>query len=120
MPDPKRAQSPKEQAGRLERFLLLELLDQSAHDHSLLQRMATKMTVLDDKLTQLESDVTAETTVEQSAVTLLTGISQQLKDIIAAGGDPAAQLARVAAVSAALEASTADLAAAVTANTPAA
>jgi len=104
-------------SGTVDRFLLLEIMYQQALTIRSLRRLEIKMAALDDKLTQLEADVAAETTVEKSAVTLLNGIAQQLKDIIAAGGDPAAQLARVAAVSAALEASTADLSAAVQANT---
>ncbi len=64
-------------------------------------------------LDQLTADVTNNTTVEQSAITLLNGLSQQLKD---AGTDPA----KLAALQTSLETSTAALAAAITANTPAA
>ena len=69
-------------------------------------------------LTQLTADVTNDTTVEKSAVTLLQGLKSRLDAAIAAdqAGDPQ----QLAALSTQLEASTADLAAAITANTPAA
>jgi hypothetical protein len=62
-------------------------------------------------LTALTAEVAAVTTVEQSAITLLEGLSAQLA---AAGTDPA----KLAALQASLESSRAALAAAVTANTP--
>lgn len=82
------------------------------------------------KLAAIQTAVTAETTVEQSAVTLLQGLAatiaslkQQLADAIAAGANPA----DIQAVSDGLDtlstnvtANTATLAAAVTANTPSA
>ncbi len=64
-------------------------------------------------LTKLESDVAAEVTASQSAITLLTGLKAALD---AAGTDPT----KLAALSSSLEANTAALAAAITANTPAA
>jgi uncharacterized protein YoxC len=66
-------------------------------------------------LKDIQDDVTAEKTVIDSAVALLAGLSQQLKDAIAAN-DPAALQAIVDG----LDANKAELAAAVTANTPAA
>jgi len=65
---------------------------------------------LDDVL----ADVTAQTTVVQSVLTLIEGLKQQLADALASG-DPA----KVQAVLDGLEANTASLSAAVTANTPA-
>jgi hypothetical protein len=59
----------------------------------------------------VQADVTAQTTVIGSAVTLLQGLSAQLA---AAGTDPAA----LDAIKASLDANTAALAAAVVANTP--
>lgn len=64
-------------------------------------------------LTQLQADVATETTVEQSAITLIGGLAQQIKD---AGTDPVA----LKAVTDQMEANQAALAAAVAANTPAA
>lgn len=64
-----------------------------------------------DQLAKLQADVTAETTVNQSAITLLQGLKAQLD---AAGTDPTA----LAALSASLEANTQALSDAVTANTP--
>ncbi|MBS1803542.1 MAG: hypothetical protein JST28_09245 [Acidobacteria bacterium] len=65
-------------------------------------------------LAQLETSVANETTVEQSAIALLNGLSQQLKDALASG-DPA----RIQAIIDHVDANSAALAAAVTANTPA-
>ena len=69
------------------------------------------MTVMDD----LKASVQRNTDAEAAVVTLLTGISQQLKDALAAN-DPAA----IQAVITQLDANTAAAAAAVVANTPAA
>jgi hypothetical protein len=66
-------------------------------------------------LDALEAEVAKVTAVEQSAVVLLTGLSQQLKDAVAANDS-----ARLQAVIDALDAKTAALAAAVAANTLAA
>lgn len=64
-------------------------------------------------LTELTAEVTNNTTVEQSAITLLQGLKAQLD---AAGTDPVA----LKALSDQLAANDTALAAAVTANTPAA
>lgn len=63
-------------------------------------------------LNTLQADVTAEQTVEQSAITLLNGLKAQLD---AAGTDPQ----KLADLSSQIEANTAALAAAVKANTAA-
>lgn len=66
----------------------------------------------------LKAAVARETAVEQSVITLLAGISQQLKDLKASQGDkidPAA----LDEIIAGLDANTAKLGEAVTANTPA-
>ena len=68
-------------------------------------------------LEKLTEDVAAEKTVNQSAITLLTGLKTQL-DAALALGDPNQIVAAVGAISTNLEGNTADLAAAVTANTP--
>jgi beta-phosphoglucomutase-like phosphatase (HAD superfamily) len=66
-------------------------------------------------LTDLQAAVAAENTVIASAITLLNGLKAQL-DAAIASGDPAA----LTALSADIAGQTAALAAAVTANTPAA
>ena len=71
----------------------------------------TMMSIMDD----LKASVQRNTDAEAAVVTLLTGISQQLKDALAAN-DPAA----IQAVITQLDANTASAAAAVVANTPAA
>lgn len=70
-------------------------------------------TNLSTDLTTLQNDVAAEETVEASVVTLLQNLTQAVKD---AGTDPVA----LKAVTDKIEADTVVLAAAVTANTPAA
>lgn len=69
------------------------------------------MAILDD----LEAKVAAETTVEASAIKLLTELSAELKAAVASN-DPT----RIQAVITTLDANNAALAAAITANTPAA
>jgi glutamate-1-semialdehyde aminotransferase len=64
-------------------------------------------------LAALTAQVTQNTTVEQSAITLIQGLAAQL---VANANDPAA----IAALAASLNTSATSLAAAVTANTPAA
>jgi len=64
-------------------------------------------------LTALTAQVTQNTTVEQSAITLIQGLAAQL---VSNANDPAA----IAALAAQLNTSATALAAAVTANTPAA
>lgn len=59
----------------------------------------------------IQADVTAENTVIDSAVTLLQGLSDQLR---AAGTDPA----KLDALATSIEGKTAQLAAAIVANTP--
>jgi len=86
----------------------------------LLKEILIHMTAIDDALTQLKADVAALTTVEQSAVALLNGLTAQIQQLINAGGDPAKTLADIQQVVSGVEADTAELAAAVTANTPAA
>ena len=66
-------------------------------------------------IADLTADVQAETTVNQSAITLLNGLASQLAAAIASG-DPAA----LGALHDSIVANTAALSAAVTANTPAA
>jgi len=82
-----------------------------------LERLEKKlMASLDDII----SDVEEETTLEDSILTLLAGIQQQLKDALAGVTLPPAAQAKVDQAFQALEANKAKLTAAVTANTPAA
>lgn len=88
-----------------------------------LQEILTKMAALDAAITKLQADVAAEKTVEDSAVTLLQGLSAQLAAALAAAanaGATPAQLQALTDLSTTLEANTTTLSAAVTANTPAA
>ena len=90
-------------------------------------QLAARLDAVDSKLDQilanqkeeimdlaaLTAQVTQNTTVEQSAITLIQGLAAQL---VANANDPAA----IAALAASLNTSATSLAAAVTANTPAA
>ena len=71
----------------------------------------TIMAAIDD----LKAEVARNTTVEQSALTLITGLSSQLAAAIASG-----DMGQVQAVADTLKANDDQLAAAVAANTPAA
>jgi len=82
---------------------------------SLLKTILEKEKATMATLADIKAKVDAEKTVEDSIVTLLTSVSQQLKDAIASN-DPAA----MQAIADELDANTAALSAAVTANTPAA
>ena len=73
---------------------------------------------MSQQLDQLTADVAAEKTVTASAVTLLTELKVKLDAAIASSGQDDG--AALAALSADLQKSQADLAAAVSANTPAA
>ena len=80
------------------------------------------MAQLDDQLTQLQADVTAENTVIDSAVTLLNGIPAMIAAAVAtatAAGATPAELQAVTDLGTAIAAKTAVLSAAVAANTPA-
>jgi hypothetical protein len=85
--------------------------------------MNTAVDSLDSEITALQADVTAQTTVNASAVALLEGIPGLIQTAVtaalAAGATPA-QLASVKAVGDSIITNSAALAAAVTANTPAA
>lgn len=82
---------------------------------SLLSNIINKENTLMATLQNVTDAVAAESTVDDSIITLLNGIVQQLKDA-QASGDPAA----LDAVVAGIQANTAKIQSAVTANTPAA
>lgn len=77
-----------------------------------LNRILVKETQEMSALTDLQTQVAKNTSIEESAVVLIKGIAQQLADAIAAG-DPAA----LTALQVQLDKSATDLAAAITANT---
>jgi len=70
-------------------------------------------------LADLQADVEAETTVEKSAVTLLTGLTAQIAALKTTQTDPNTAAA-IDALAQSVEGATADLSAGVVANTPAA
>lgn len=81
--------------------------------HSLLQEINYKVNFIMATIQDVNAAVAAESSVDDSIVTLLNGIVQQLKDA-KASGDPAALDAIVAGI----QANTKKLSDAVTANTP--
>jgi len=86
--------------------------------HQVLQKLGVlKMTVQDD-FAALQAKVANETTVEASAITLLQGLKSQL-DALAAAGTPVTS-DQINALSQQIDTNSSTLAAAVTANTPAA
>ena len=79
------------------------------------------MSAIDDSIKSLTDAVAAQTTVDASAVTALSGIAQMLKDALAAAaaaGATAVQLQALTDLSASISANNAGLATAVAANTP--
>lgn len=97
--------------------------EQRAHtwhlsDRDLLLHILERLEEMSTQLDTIKQDVTANTTVTGSAVTLLTSLKSELDAAIAAqaNGDDGAALS---ALSTSLEANTSALAAAVAANTPA-
>jgi hypothetical protein len=84
-------------------------------------KMASNLDPIAQEITQLTAAVTAETTVNQSAITLLGGLSQQLAAAIAAAQavNPAADLSALQALQTTIDSNTSALSSAITANTPA-
>jgi len=79
--------------------------------------------LLDDQITALTNDVTQETTVEQSAITLINGIPALIASAVAtaqAAGATPAQLQAITDLGTKITANSAALSTAVTAGTPAA
>lgn len=91
--------------------------------------MASNLEVIQGKLNELKAEVAAGKTVEESAITLLNGLvaqntafSEQIKNLIAAGGTPeqlSAVVADFEATTTQLKTQTTALADAVKADTPA-
>jgi len=90
-----------------------EIISQQKTILSLLTKGDSKMSTLIEAIAALQAEVAAETTVEQSAITLIKNIADQLS---AVAGDPEAVMELVDQMKQSSEA----LAAAVLANTPAA
>ena len=87
------------------------------------QEIKQLMAALDDKIAALQADVTAEQTVEQSAITLIQGIPALIADAVAkaqAAGATDAQLQALTDLGTSITNNAAALGAAVTAGTPAA
>lgn len=87
------------------------------------QENQKNMAALDDQITALTNDVTQETTVEQSAITLINGIPALIANAVAqaqAAGATPAQLQALTDLGTKITASSAALGTAVTTNTPAA
>src|SRR5215831_8895164 len=102
-------------AGLVVWAISLEIRQQTKTIVNALTRQSQEIHQMAGELDALNAEVAQNTDVTNSAITLLNGLSQQLKDALAAG-DPAA----IQAVVDQLDANTQSLADAVTANTPAA
>ena len=74
---------------------------------------------LKQAIVDLQAKVTAETEVGRSAVLLLGELSQLLKDALASGGTPQEVIDQIATIAQQVDVNAQELAAAVTANTPA-
>jgi hypothetical protein len=79
-----------------------------------LGQVQTEVENMAGELDALQAEVSRNTDVDSSAITLLTGLSQKIQDLINAGSNPA----QLQAFADSLKASSDSLAAAVTANTP--
>lgn len=82
-----------------------------------------KVYLMDQEIAALQAEVTAQTTVDQSALTLIQGFGARLDAAVAAAtaaGATPAQLASITALTASIKANDDALAAAVLAGTPAA
>jgi hypothetical protein len=99
-------------------IILICILTITIVNCALLFKIIKKQKIMSATLDQLTQDVTNETTVDQSAITLLGGLKTKLDAAIAANanGDDT----QLAALSTQLETEQASLAAAIAANTPAA
>jgi len=105
---------------RLERRVDLLAGDTLQIFHVCKRILAMSQAVL-DKIAELQSRVESEHSVELSAITLLQGLSAQIKELtdrLAADPTDAEALAQLSALSDSISSNTGDLAAAVTANTP--
>jgi chaperonin cofactor prefoldin len=82
--------------------------------------MSETTSTIDQAVAALQAQVTQQTTVEASAVTLLQGLSQQLTAALAADNINPQDAPNIQAAIAQLQTSASSLSAAITANTPAA
>lgn len=83
--------------------------------------MANVLEPIAEQVTALTAEVAAETSVNQSAITLLNGLSAQIAALAALAADPAqvsSLASQLSALAGSVHDNTAALAAAVTANTP--
>ncbi len=102
---------------------LLILLAIGVAARCIINQLETHMAALDDAIKSLQTQVAAETTVEQSAITLINGIPALIADAVAkaqAQGVTPEQLQALTDLQSTIASNAANLGAAVTANTPAA
>lgn len=104
------------------RSIVLRRLDRIEDRLKTLQEQETiDMAIIDDDIAALTAKVSAESTVVSSAVTLLNGISATVASAVAAAlaaGATPDQLKALTDATASIDAQSAQLAAAVAANTP--
>jgi ABC-type transporter Mla MlaB component len=123
---PRRCRWKREEGGKLELTIIV-----SDNVHTLIQKIAAavvaameaRMSALDDAIAQLQADVANLTTVDQSAMALITGFATQLAAAVAAAaaaGASPAQLQSLTDLHTAIVAQDDALAGAVASGTPAA
>lgn len=94
--------------------------DQLNRIEAKLDALTKESKMQDETLDQVLADVQAESTVEDGLITLTTSIKAELNKALAGSGLSADDQAKVDAIFTAIESNKAKVAAAVTANTPAA
>lgn len=99
---------------------ILAILDNQHKHKEILFQILRKEESIMATLDQIAADVTSEKTVIDSLAVLITGLKQQLDDVLAGVTLPPAVQAKVDEIFVAAEANKAALAAAVLAGTPAA
>ncbi len=100
-------------------FVLNQWVDVKRLLYDLIQKVDKMASDLDTRITQLQTDVTAQKGTVASALTLLQGLSAALQDVLAkltAAGVTPAQLQSLVDLDAAVVANTQSLAAGVAAN----
>jgi hypothetical protein len=100
--------------------LLATIKLQNTQQTALLSALFSGEQLMSAQLDALKDQVTQSTTVEQSAITLITGIASQLAQVSAQLAAAGADTAALDGIRTNLQTSAAALAAAVTANTPSA
>jgi hypothetical protein len=120
--DNKRAARIEYAISLLEQILQNQQTNQATSNQTLkgVQHMSSTLDPLAAIITALQAEVTNQTTVNQSAITLIQGIAAQLGTVAQQMANEGADVTALTALQTSLTNNDSSLAAAVTANTPAA